>query len=160
MLPGWDHGVFIPMILVNPKADIPIVQVSVLESEDPSAHFAMGRALGKLRDSNIAIIGSGFASFHNLRLLRSTEIESPAFVQRNMEWNKAVAEAALEETASKREDQFKDWRSWPASHEMHPSGGGEHFLPLIVCAGAGGDGKAQKYADKFMGMDMYSFYWS
>lgn len=159
-LPGWDHGVFVPMILINAKANIPIVQVSVLNSEDPAAHFAMGRALESLRDSNVAIIGSGFASFHNLRLLRSRAFEAPAFLHRNTEWSKAVVDAASEEDPSKREDKFKGWRAWPASHEMHPSGGGEHFLPLIVCAGAGGIDRAGKYTDEFKGMDMYSFYWS
>ena len=44
--------------------------------------------------------------------------------------------------------------------EMHPLGGGEHFMPLIVCAGAGGNGVAEKYMDAFSGLDMYSYYWS
>jgi aromatic ring-opening dioxygenase catalytic subunit (LigB family) len=148
------------MILINPEANIPIVQVSVLKSEDPSDHFAMGRALESLRDSNVAIIGSGFASFHNLRLLFSSSIENPGFLQRNVEWSKTLADATSEKLSAQREDKLKDWRSWPASHEMHPQGGGEHFLPLIVCAGAGGDTIAENYADRFKGMDMYSFYWS
>jgi aromatic ring-opening dioxygenase catalytic subunit (LigB family) len=61
---GWDHGVFVPMMLVNPKADVPIVQVSVLGSQDPKGLYEMGVALAPLRDQNIAIIGSGSASFH------------------------------------------------------------------------------------------------
>lgn len=52
---GWDHGVFIPMMLVAPKAEVPIVQMSVLESEDPETHLRMGAALARLRESNIAI---------------------------------------------------------------------------------------------------------
>ncbi|KFG82793.1 hypothetical protein MANI_110786, partial [Metarhizium anisopliae] len=67
---GWDHGVFIPMLLVNPAADVPIVQVSVLESEDPEHHLRIGAALARLRARNIAIIGSGFASLHNFAAMR------------------------------------------------------------------------------------------
>src|ERR1700755_2925454 len=83
---GWDHGVFIPLLLIHPKADIPIIQLSVLDSEDPSTHYKMGQALSQLRDSNIAIIGSGFASFHNLRLMFSGITHDPSFRERNAAW--------------------------------------------------------------------------
>jgi aromatic ring-opening dioxygenase catalytic subunit (LigB family) len=157
---GWDHGVFIPMLLINPEANIPIVQLSVLSSETPSSHFAMGRALAKLRDSNIAIIGSGFATFHNLRLMFSGAVNDSDFKQRNIEWSKAVTSATLEKDVKEREKKFESWRSWPGADEMHPLRGGEHFMPLIVCAGAGGDVTAEKYTDSFLGLDMYSYYWS
>ena len=110
---GWDHGVFIPMLLINPAADIPIVQVSVLSSESPASHYAMGRALVKLRDSNIAIIGSGFASFHNLGLLFSGTARDAKFKVRNAEWSKAVTSAVEEKDADEREKKFEGWRDWP-----------------------------------------------
>jgi aromatic ring-opening dioxygenase catalytic subunit (LigB family) len=157
---GWDHGVFVPLKVINPAADIPIVQVSVLSSEDPSAHFSMGKALAKLRDSNIAIIGSGFASLHNLGLMFRGGLGAPAFKQRNEEWSKAVTGATLEKDLGKRQHKFDGWREWPGGYEMHPPGGGEHFMPLIVCAGAGGEGEAEHYTDKFVGLDMYSYYWA
>lgn len=147
------------MLLINPSADIPIVQVSVLASEDPADHFAMGRALAKLRDGNVAIIGSGFASFHNLRLLFSGISGSPEFKVRNDEWSKAVTDAACTKDLGQREKKFAGWRKWPAGDEMHPLGGGEHFLPLIVAAGAGGDEAAECYTDEFRELDMYSYYW-
>jgi aromatic ring-opening dioxygenase catalytic subunit (LigB family) len=56
---GRDHGVFIPMLLINPAANIPIVQLSVLSSNSPAQHFAMGQALASLRESGVAIVGSG-----------------------------------------------------------------------------------------------------
>jgi len=156
---GWDHGVFVPMKVANPAADVPIVQLSVLSSEDPSAHFAMGQALSKLRDSNVAIIGSGFASLHSFRVMASGLTKDPAFIQRNVDWSKAVTNATLETSVEKRKTAFDGWREFPGAYEMHPRGGAEHFLPLIVCAGAGGEGKAKNYTDKFMGLDMYSYYW-
>ncbi|OCL12537.1 LigB subunit of an aromatic-ring-opening dioxygenase LigAB, partial [Glonium stellatum] len=94
---GWDHGVFIPLLLINPAANIPIVQLSVLRSESPGAHFAIGRALHSLRASNVAILGSGFASFHNLRLMFGGAGSDPAFRARNAAWSEAVGEAVVEE---------------------------------------------------------------
>jgi aromatic ring-opening dioxygenase catalytic subunit (LigB family) len=148
------------MKIIRPEADIPIIQMSVLSSEDPSAHFAMGKALEKLRDSNVAIIGSGFASFHNLRLLYSGTAKKNTTKQRNTVWSKSVTDASTEPDSEGRARKFNGWREWPSSYEMHPAGGAEHFLPLIVCAGAGGEEKAQLYTDKFLGMDMYSYYWT
>jgi len=51
----WDHGVFVPLMLMYPEAQIPIVQVSLLASYNPAAHIAMGRALAPLRDENILV---------------------------------------------------------------------------------------------------------
>ncbi|KAI9698284.1 MAG: hypothetical protein M1820_007554 [Bogoriella megaspora] len=147
------------MLLVNPAANVPIVQMSVLDSEDPQEHFRMGQALATLRDSNVAIIGSGFASFHNLGMIFSGAISEPAFHSRNEAWSQKLSEAVLERDTKTRLTRLEDWRKFPAAFEMHPRGGAEHFLPLIVCAGAGGDGKGGEYTDKFLGIDIYSFYW-
>jgi aromatic ring-opening dioxygenase catalytic subunit (LigB family) len=148
------------MLLINPAADIPIVQLSVLSSESPSSHFEMGRALARLRDSNIAIIGSGAASFHNLSLLFSGVTSDAKFKSRNTEWSKAVMNAVLEKDVDKREKLFKGWRAWPGGFEMHPRDAGEHFMPLIVCAGAGEDQAAETYTDEFAGVEMFSYYWT
>ncbi len=157
---GWDHGVFVPMLLVRPQADIPIVQVSVLDSEDPAAHFAMGRALARLRaEANVAVVGSGFASFHNLRLLFSGVTREPALRAKLAEWNDAVTSAVATADTHKRAARFADWRSWPAAYVTHPRGGAEHFLPLMVCAGAVGDVAGKSYVDEFVGLDIVSYYW-
>lgn len=151
------------MMLIHPAADIPIVQVSVLSDENPESHTRMGKALSRLADSNVAIIGSGFASFHNLGLFRKLRFNGaagdPAFPPRNIEWSCAVTAAASEADPEKREKKFAGWREWPNAYEMHPRGGAEHFLPLIVAAGAG-DGMAAHYADDFMGLGMYTYYWA
>lgn len=63
---GWDHGVFVPMMLINPAADIPIVQISVLQSQDADQHYKLGKVLHQFRKEGIAIFGSGM-SFHNMR---------------------------------------------------------------------------------------------
>ena len=155
----WDHGVFVPMKLIDPSATVPIVQLSVLASESPSQSYAIGRALSSLRAQNVAIIGSGFATFHNLRLMFSGTSSTPEFKKQNTEWSNAVTDAALTDSEEQRLKKFETWRSWPASYTMHPRGGAEHFLPLIVCAGAAGETTGRSYADDFRGIDMWSYYW-
>lgn len=156
---GWDHGVFVPMMLINPSASIPIIQLSVLTSENPSAHYAMGRALSSLREQNIAIIGSGFASLHNLRAMFSGVTRTPAFKALNEEWSKQVGDAVMTEDVEERGKKFEGWRKWQGAYEMHPRGGAEHFLPLVVCVGAGGEGRGKAYSDEFVGLQMWSYYW-
>ena len=147
------------MLIINPEASIPIIQLSVLESESPLDHYRMGQALSSLRDSNIAIIGSGLATFHNMRLIHSGITSDPDFQERNRTWSTVVTDAAFEKDTAVRQKKFESWREWPAAYEMHPRGGAEHFLPLIVCAGAGVDGKGEGYTDDFMGLNVYSYYW-
>lgn len=165
----WDHGVFIPLKLAIPDADIPIVQVSVLESEDPAHHLRMGRALAALREDNIAIVGSGFASFHNMgamRHLRGNAGGAPTqgwldFKARSDEWNAALTAAVTCANETERGDRIARWRALPYADLMHPPMGGEHFMPLIVCAGAArdADGAAKTYKDNFLGVDIFTYYW-
>ena len=63
---GFDHGMFIPLKLIFPQANIPVVQLSLNQSLDPVQHLAAGRALEALRDQDVLIVGSGM-SFHNMR---------------------------------------------------------------------------------------------
>ena len=156
---GWDHGVFVPMLLINPSANVPIVQVSVMENESPEQHFAMGRALSKLRDQNIAIVGSGFASIHNLKVMFDGTISTPAFLGKNRQYSKELGEALAEESLEARQKRLSGWRKFTGTFEMHPRDHAEHFMPLLVCAAAGGDGKMQSYADDFMGLKVWSYYW-
>jgi aromatic ring-opening dioxygenase catalytic subunit (LigB family) len=149
------------MTLVNPKADVPIVQLSVLAGEDPAAHFAMGRALNTLRDSNIAIVGSGFASFHNLRhLLRLNALSVSQLKPKIDAWNAALEDAVMQDTAEERKAKLLKWRDFPYAYDTHPASGAEHFMPLLVCAGAAGDQKGEAYKDDYHGLDMYSYYWA
>jgi aromatic ring-opening dioxygenase catalytic subunit (LigB family) len=145
------------MKLIDPSAATPIVQLSVLSSESPAQSYAIGRALSTLRSQNIAIVGSGFATFHNLRLFG--QLANPSLQAQNAEWSKSVTDAAMTHDDAKREEKFLHWRNWPHAYTMHPRGGAEHFLPLIVCAGAAGTTKGNSYADALFGADMWSYYW-
>lgn len=156
---GWDHGVFVPMKIIIPDESIPIVQMSVLESEDPEDHFKMGQALEDLRKENIAIVGSGFPTFHNLRNMFSGAMSTPEFKSYMREWSDVLNEAVMTEDAQERKAKLKHWREFPHAYDMHPRSGAEHFLPLIVAAGAAGSAKGGLYGDEYRGSDMFSFYW-
>ncbi|EMD66137.1 hypothetical protein GGP41_006405 [Bipolaris sorokiniana] len=153
----WDHGVFVPMKLIDPSASTPIVQLSVLSSESAAQSYAIGRALSTLRSQNIAIVGSGFATFHNLRLFG--QLANPSLQAQTAEWSKHVTDAAMTDDDAKREEKFLQWRKWPHAYTTHPNGGAEHFLPLIVCAGAAGTTPGKSYADALYGTDMWSYHW-
>jgi aromatic ring-opening dioxygenase catalytic subunit (LigB family) len=168
---GWDHGVFVPMKLVRPEADVPIVQVSVLQSEDPERHLRMGRALRRLRAANVAVVGSGFASFHNIRVMMALRTASPAQARQIQEvsqaWNDALNRAlqlgaaqAGAEADARRRDGISAWRELPGADVMHPPRGGDHFMPLIVCAGAAAEDEVTRaYRDDYQGVDIYTYYW-
>lgn len=161
---GWDHGVFIPMMLVHPRADVPIVQMSVLRSEDPVAHLRVGAALARLRADNVAIVGSGFASWHNLGTMRTLMQGSGPAVARlreqSRQWGRALDGAVAARDREARRRALGAWRQLPHADAMHPPGRGEHFMPLLVCAGAAADGeRAGSYVDGFLGMDIWTWYW-
>jgi len=122
---GWDHGVFVPLKLVTPDADIPVVQLSLKADLNPEAHLAAGRALAPLRDEGVLIVGSGM-SWHNMRGF------SPAFTERSAEFDRWL-EGAVTDPAN-REAALAHWDSAPYGREAHPRE--EHLLPLMVAAGA------------------------
>lgn len=122
---SWDHGVFIPLKLVTPDADIPVVQLSLKADLDPADHLAAGRALSPLRDEGVLIVGSGM-SWHNMRGF------SPAFTDRSATFDRWL-EGAVSDPGS-RESALAHWDAAPYGREAHPRE--EHLLPLMVAAGA------------------------
>lgn len=140
---GWDHGVFIPMKVAVPDADIPLVQLSLRKDLDPAAHIAIGRALAPLRDDGVLIVGSGM-SFHNLR------VRGPHVTARADVWDAALTDAVTDPDPAARARRAADWASLPEARFAHPLE--EHLLPLMVALGAGGDGEAAcDYRDHVMG---------
>ena len=151
-------------MLINPAADIPIIQLSILANEDPAEHLRIGRALSKLRDSNIAIVGSGFASIHNNRRvipLMMTNTKAPTMFTKSVsEWNVALTAAVTKEKWKDRAKALEGWRDFIHSYEAHPPGAADHFMPLLVCAGAADDEIAKMYKDDFLGLDIWTYYWA
>ncbi len=141
---GFDHGLFIPMKLMFPQADIPVVQLSLRQDLDPAAHIQMGRALQSLRDENILIIGSGM-SFHNMRAYGDSR-----FSEISDEFDAWLTQAA-ESAPAQRDQQLQQWAQAPHAYLCHPQGAEEHLIPLMVIAGAAGESLGQKvYSEHVM----------
>jgi aromatic ring-opening dioxygenase catalytic subunit (LigB family) len=129
---GFDHGLFVPLKIMFPAADIPCVQLSLLKSLNPSEHILLGQALQNLNHDNLLVIGSGF-SFHNI-----PEFFKP--INKESKAQNEAFEAWLIETCSnpnisekEREQRLIDWQQAPAARYCHPRE--EHLLPLHVCYG-------------------------
>ena len=130
---GYDHGVFVPFLLMFPKADIPVVQLSLKHNLDPAEHLEMGKLLEPLRSENILIVGSGL-SYHNLRQLNDVHGFSKSFD----DWLQTTMNAAPEE----RSERLIDWESAPNARLAHPRE--DHLLPLMVVTGSGTLGHATR----------------
>jgi aromatic ring-opening dioxygenase catalytic subunit (LigB family) len=125
---GYDHGVFIPMKVAFPGADIPILQLSLQSGLDPARHIAIGQALGGLRDENILIIGSGL-SFHNLGALGDPRVDGPS--KAFDDWlTRTLCDGPIDE----RDARLAQWSQAPYARLCHPRE--EHLMPLMVAAGA------------------------
>jgi aromatic ring-opening dioxygenase catalytic subunit (LigB family) len=131
---GFDHGVFSPMQVMYPEANIPLLQVSILHSYDPAAHFALGRALAPLRNEGVLIVGSGL-SYHNLRLFGpGAKVPSAAF--------DAWLDDAMHADPAKREELLLNWEKAPSARICHPQE--DHLVPLMAALGAAENEKATR----------------
>jgi aromatic ring-opening dioxygenase catalytic subunit (LigB family) len=124
---GLDHGVFVPLKLVFPEADIPLIEMSVEKELDPALHIAAGRALAPLRDEGVLIIGSGM-SFHNMRGYGDPSATGPS--QAFDQW----LTQTIEQPGDVRAIALESWADAPGGRFAHPNA--EHLLPLMVAAGA------------------------
>jgi aromatic ring-opening dioxygenase catalytic subunit (LigB family) len=135
---GFDHGVFVPLKVVFPDADVPVVTLSVRADLDPAAHLAAGAALQALRDEGVLIIGSGM-SFHNMRGYNKASYGPPS--DRFDRWLTTAVEQA---DPSERARRLTSWTEAPDAELCHPPGDSEHLIPLMVAAGAAGAGAGQR----------------
>ncbi len=152
---GFDHGLFIPLKMMYPQADIPSLQLSLLRGLDPAAHIALGRALRELSAENILVVGSGF-SFHNMAAFawQPTEERDPAN-DAFQDWLIDVCTGPIAQP--EREQRLMQWQQAPSARYCHPRE--EHLLPLHVCLGMA-DGPATKVFDDYiLGKRSVAFLW-
>ncbi len=148
---GYDHGVFVPLKVAFPAAEIPVVTLSLASILDPALHLAAGRALAPLRDEGVLIVASGM-SFHNLR-----GYLQPVTTERARAFD-AWLTAAVESAAPQRDALLTAWRQAPFAAYAHPRE--EHLVPLFVAAGAGGEAPGQRiFTDEPIGaaISAYAF---
>ncbi len=153
---GFDHGLFIPLKMMYPQADIPCLQLSLLHGLNPTAHLALGKALGELSKENILVIGSGF-SFHNLSAFAwdgdgQPDPANEAF----QDWLVEVCTGEMPEP--EREKRLIEWTKAPSARYCHPRE--EHLLPLHVCQGMAGGPAQLVFDDQILGKRGVAFAWS
>lgn len=155
---GFDHGLFVPLKILYPHADIPCLQLSLLESLNPGDHIELGRLLAPLRKENVLILGSGM-SFHNLPAFfseRSGEDQAAAAFN---EWL-VESMSSPELSALERTWRLTQWQAAPNARYCHPRE--EHLLPLHVCFGAARDDSAKAdtvFNQSIMGEPVAGFLW-
>ena len=147
---GFDHGAFVPMAVMYPQAEVPMVQLSLKRGLDPAAHISLGRALAPLRDENILIIGSGL-SYHNLRAF------GPAGREASIAFDRWLQDTVVAGAPAQRDDRLMAWTKAPAARAAHPRE--EHLIPLLVASAAAADeaGFASYHEDTSLGIVVSSF---
>ncbi len=151
---GLDHGAWVPLLLMYPDADIPVVQVSLQSRLGPAHHLALGQALAPLRGQRVLVVGSGAAT-HNLRDFRGQSEDSvpPAYARAFADW---LADTVVNGSTV----QLRDYRSQaPEAVSNHPTE--EHYLPLLAARGAALNEPARalhrSYCYGILAMDNYAF---
>lgn len=153
---GLDHGAWVPLRLIYPDADIPVVQLSIQTARGPAWHVRLGQLLAPLRQDGVLIMASGGFT-HDLSSFRvyyhALHAPAPEWVTRFADWMSDALEQG-------RIDDLLDYRYLaPEARRNHPTE--EHLLPLFVALGAGADGPvAHLHASTTHGilrMDAFAF---
>ena len=128
---GLDHGAWVPLLHMFPRADVPVVELSVQPARGPAHHIALGRALAPLAREGVLIVGSGHVT-HNLRdwMAAMRRPGTLPYVEQFADWLAGRLDAGDDEA-------LVAWREeGPDAERAHPTD--EHFLPLLVAYGAAG----------------------
>lgn len=153
---GLDHGVFIPLKIMYPDANIPCVQLSLLRSLDPLAHIAIGDALGGLSQKNILLIGSGF-SFHNMKAFFT--VQDARTSELNQSFEQWLYDTCCNSQYSEveRVQKLTHWFDAPGARFCHPRE--EHLLPLHVCYGLSQQACSEALKLKIMNKQSSMYVW-
>ena len=147
---GFDHGTFVPLGLMYPAADMPIVLLSMKSSYDAAEHIRVGRAIASLRDEGILIVGSGL-TYHNMRGFNRPESKPVSY-----DFEAYLNEAIGNPDAARRNAMLVDWENAPSARLAHPRE--DHLLPLMVAAGAAGSDTGKRvFVDEVSNVAMASY---
>ncbi|MGD7035335.1 DODA-type extradiol aromatic ring-opening family dioxygenase [Methylotuvimicrobium buryatense] len=153
---GIDHGVFVPLKIMYPEANIPCVQMSLVDTLDPSHHIEIGRALKNLSRKNVLVIGSGF-SFHNMRAFFTPDDEESNRLNHSFEdWLVNVC-SSREIREEERAGLLIRWSKAPGARFCHPRE--EHLLPLHVCYGVAQSPSSEQYRTVIMNKESSLYLW-
>lgn len=147
---GFDHGTFVPLGLMYPNAEMPIVLLSLKSSYDPAEHIRVGQAISSLRDDRVLIVGSGL-TYHNMRGFNRPESKPVSY-----DFEAYLNEAISNPDATRRNAMLVDWENAPSARLAHPRE--DHLLPLMVAAGAAGSDIGRRvFVDEVAGVAMASY---
>ncbi|WP_138440086.1 DODA-type extradiol aromatic ring-opening family dioxygenase [Marinobacter alexandrii] len=153
---GFDHGVFVPLKLMYPAADVPVVQLSLVNSLDAATHLSIGRALRHLEYDDLLVIGSGF-SFHNMGAFFAPN--TPEVQASNQAFEDWLAQTCCDPnlTETERYQRLVTWESAPHARFCHPRE--EHLLPLHVCYGLANGPSNGRIAATILDKQSGMFHW-
>jgi len=155
---GFDHGMFVPLKIMYPDADVPCVQLSLIETLDPLQHIRIGKALAELREQNILVIGSGL-SFHNLKAFFSITTDQGRNMNESFErWlMHTCSDTGTGMDEKERVKQLSNWEAAPGARYCHPRE--EHLLPLHVCYGLAQGPAREIFTLDLMGKSTSCYLW-
>jgi aromatic ring-opening dioxygenase catalytic subunit (LigB family) len=147
---GFDHGTFVPLSLMYPQADVPVVLLSLKSSYDAAEHVRAGEAIARLRDEEVLIMGSGL-TYHNMAGFGRASSTAPA-----QAFEDYLHRAIGQPDAATRNQMLVAWESAPAARLAHPRE--DHLLPLMVVAGAAQADRGERiFVDHVMQVPMASY---
>jgi 4,5-DOPA dioxygenase extradiol len=153
---GFDHGLFVPLKLMYPEANLPCVQLSLVNSLQPEEHIRIGKALAELRKDNVLVIGSGF-SFHNLKAFFTPSTKETQSMNESFEQWLIDTCSSNQYTEEEREQRLINWDSAPAARYCHPRE--EHLVPLHVCYGVACTAAKRVFEFEIMGKMASAYIW-
>jgi 4,5-DOPA dioxygenase extradiol len=153
---GFDHGLFVPLKIMYPDADIPCIQLSLVHNLDPMEHINVGRALQSLNYQNLLVIGSGF-SFHNMKAFFAPETNESKTQNESFEkWLvDTCTNSGIDEV--ERTKKLAQWEEAPFARYCHPRE--EHLLPLHVCYGLAGTNCSERFELNILNKKSSMFLW-
>lgn len=149
---GLDHGAWVPLSYLFPEADVPVAQLSIQSHLGARHHLDLGRALAPLREEGVLILCSGNITHGR----RAGGVSEPA-----LDWVSAFSEWIYQALAEGRTEDLVNYRARaPYAEHNHPTE--DHYLPLLIALGAGGEGaRASRlhasYTYRTISMDSYAF---
>ena len=153
---NFDHGMFVPLKLMYPDADIPCVQISLMRNMSAPAHIKLGETLAKLARKNTLFLGSGY-SFHNLNVMLRANPDLPD--RYNIDFETWLIETISDEELSEaqRKERLVNWERAPGARYCHPRE--EHLLPLHVCYGIARTPGETVFNGETLGKKTCAFLW-
>jgi aromatic ring-opening dioxygenase catalytic subunit (LigB family) len=147
---GFDHGTFVPLGLMYPNADVPIVLLSMKSGYNAAEHIRVGQMLAPLREEGVLIVGSGL-TYHNMR-----GFGNPASTPVATAFENYLNVAVTQPNAAVRDQMLVDWERAPSARQAHPRE--DHLIPLMVVAGAAEADRGERiFVDHVLAVAMASY---